>query len=92
MQFSGEKKPSIDLPRWRRAQQASTGRDETGLMDSTHHPRPAAPVHPRRHRPRQPVKRPRTIRFALTDEEFSQVAAPPTAQAWPKAPSLPRPP
>ena len=44
-------------------------------MDSTHHPQPAAPVHPRRRRPRQPVKRPRTIRFALTDEEFSQVAA-----------------
>ena len=60
---------------WRRAQQASTGRDETGVMDSTHHPQPAAPAHPRRRRPRQPVKRPRTIRFALTDEEFSQVAA-----------------
>ena len=44
-------------------------------MDSTHHSQPAAPVHPRRRRPRQPVKRPRTIRFALTDEEFSQVAA-----------------
>ena len=44
-------------------------------MDSTHHPQPAAPVHPRRRRSRQPVKRPRTIRFALTDEELSQVAA-----------------
>ena len=44
-------------------------------MDSTHHPQPAAPAHPRRRRPRQPVKRPRTIRFALTDEEFSQVVA-----------------
>ena len=44
-------------------------------MDSTHHPQPAAPAHPRRRRPRQPAKRPRTIRFALTDEEFTQVAA-----------------
>jgi hypothetical protein len=44
-------------------------------MDSTHHAQSAAPVHPRRRRPRQPVKRPRTIRFALTDEEFSRVAS-----------------
>ena len=43
-------------------------------MDSTHHPQPAAPARPHHRRPRQPVKRPRTIRFALTDEEFTQVA------------------
>ena len=42
-------------------------------MDSTHHAPSAASARPRRRRPRQPVKRPRTIRFALTDEEFSQV-------------------
>ena len=44
-------------------------------MDSTHHPQPAAPARPHHRRPRQPVKRPRTIRFALTDEEFSEVGA-----------------
>ena len=67
--------PAATSKEWHRAQQASTGRDETGVMDSTHHPQPAAPARPRRRRPRQPVKRPRTIRFALTDEEFTQVAA-----------------
>jgi hypothetical protein len=60
---------------WRQAQQTGTGRDETGTMDSTHHSQPAAPARLRRRRPRQPFKRPHTIRFALTDEEFSQVAA-----------------
>jgi hypothetical protein len=59
---------------WHRAQQGITGRDETGVMDSTHHPQPASRAHLHR-RPRQAVKRPRTIRFALTDEEFSQVVA-----------------
>jgi hypothetical protein len=44
-------------------------------MDSTHHAQSVASTRPRRRRPRQPVKRPRTIRFALTDEEFTQVAA-----------------
>ena len=44
-------------------------------MDSTHHAQPATHDRPLRRRPRQPVKRPRTIRFALTDEEFSEVGA-----------------
>jgi hypothetical protein len=44
-------------------------------MDRTPHTQPSAHDRPPRRRARQPVKRPRTIRFALTDEEFSQVAA-----------------
>jgi len=44
-------------------------------MDSAHHGQSAAAARPPHRRPRQPVKRPRTIRFALTNEEFTQVAA-----------------
>jgi hypothetical protein len=44
-------------------------------MDSTQRAQPSAHDRPRRRRPRQPVKRSRTIRFDLTDEEFSEVGA-----------------
>jgi hypothetical protein len=44
-------------------------------MDSTPHTQPSAHDRPPRRRARRPGKRPRTIRFALTDEEFSQVAS-----------------
>ncbi len=44
-------------------------------MDSTHHAQPAAYDRPLRRRARQPVKRPRTIRFDLTEEEFGAVSA-----------------
>ena len=44
-------------------------------MDSTHQTQPALLARPPRRRPRQPAKRPRTIRFALTDEEFREVGA-----------------
>jgi hypothetical protein len=44
-------------------------------MDSTHQTQPAPFARSPRRRPRQSAKRRRTIRFDLTDEEFSQVAA-----------------
>jgi hypothetical protein len=44
-------------------------------MDSTHHVQAAAHDRPLRRRARQPVKRPRTIRFDLTEEEFGEVSA-----------------
>jgi hypothetical protein len=44
-------------------------------MDNTHHARPAAHGPPLRRRARQPVKRPRTIRFDLTEQEFGEVSA-----------------
>jgi len=44
-------------------------------MDSTHKTQPAPLARPPRRRPRQSAKRPRTIRFALTDEELREVGA-----------------
>ena len=44
-------------------------------MDSTRHAQPAAHDRPLRRRARQPAKRPRTIRFDLTDDEFGEVSA-----------------
>ena len=44
-------------------------------MDSTHHSQAAAHDRRLRRRARQPVKRPRTIRFDLTEEEFREVSA-----------------
>ena len=46
---------------------------EARVMDSTHHAQSV--IRPHRRRPRQSVKRPRTVRFDLTDEEFSEVGA-----------------
>jgi len=60
---------------WHRDPQGSTGRDGADVMDSIHQAESAAQTRTRRRRSRQPVKRPRTIRFALTDEEYSEVAA-----------------
>jgi hypothetical protein len=40
-----------------------------------HHAQPAAHDRPLRRRARQSVKRPRTIRFDLTEEEFGEVSA-----------------
>jgi hypothetical protein len=44
-------------------------------MDSTHQTQPAPFARPPRRRPRQLAKRLRTIRFALTDEEFREAGA-----------------
>jgi hypothetical protein len=44
-------------------------------MDKIHHTQSAALDRPPRRRARQQVKRPRTIRFDLTEEEFGEVSA-----------------
>jgi hypothetical protein len=49
--------------------------DEAGVMGSRHHEQSATPAGPRRRRARQPVKRCRTIRFDLSEEEFGEVGA-----------------
>ena len=49
-------------------------RDGTGVMDSRQHVPSAASARPRR-RSRQEVKRPRTVRFDLSEEEFAEIGA-----------------
>lgn len=45
------------------------------MMDTARHRQPQARSHPPRRRPRQPVKRRRTVRFDLSDEEFAELSA-----------------
>ena len=44
-------------------------------MDTAHHQQPQACSRPSRRRARQPVKRRRTVRFDLSDEEFRELSA-----------------
>jgi hypothetical protein len=52
-----------------------TGQSETGMMDTAYHRQPQAGSRPPRRRARQPIKRRRTVRFDLSDEEFTELSA-----------------
>ena len=60
--------------KWQREQNGGKDRNGTGAMDSRQHVPSAASARPRR-RARQQVKRPRTVRFDLSEEEFAEVGA-----------------
>lgn len=45
------------------------------MMDTAHHRQPHVHSRPSRRRARQPVKRRRTVRFDLSDEEFTELSA-----------------
>src|SRR5229473_873077 len=45
------------------------------MMDTARHRQPQARSRPSRRRARQPVKRRRTVRFDLSDEEFTELSA-----------------
>jgi hypothetical protein len=45
------------------------------VTDTAHHRQPHLRSHPPRRRARQPVNRRRTVRFDLSDEEFSELSA-----------------
>lgn len=60
--------------KWQWEQNGGMHRGSTGVMDSRQHVPSAASARPRR-RSRQQVKRPRTVRFDLSEDEFAEVGA-----------------
>jgi hypothetical protein len=72
--------------KWHRAKRNGTAKERGGIMTSTRETGQAARTRSRR-RHRQPVKRRRSLRFDLTDEEFEEVARRRNAPGWPGAPT-----
>jgi hypothetical protein len=57
------------------ARKLITRQGAAGMMDTTEHRQPQRCSGPYRRRARQPVKRRRTVRFDLSDEEFGELSA-----------------